>query len=56
MIAMMLLDPNGEVVPGETNIRVLNRVIRNELGKDYKFEHIYKHEKLKFLGNSQAKQ
>lgn len=56
MTVMALLNPAGEMVPGMTNRQVMNRNIRKELGDKFSFDNVYKLEKLKFLGNSQATQ
>jgi hypothetical protein len=50
---MAVLTPEGELLKGSTNNAVIGRYLRNHLDKHFKIEHIYKLEKIKFLGNSQ---
>lgn len=56
MIIMALLSPAGGLVIGPTNYQVMNRNIRNKLGDKFNIDHVYKLDKLKFLGKSQTKE
>ena len=53
--SLVILNSSGEIAKMETNRTVVGRIIKNTLGKDFKFDHIVKHEKIKYLGKSLAR-